>query len=104
MDLNYSYPVRFPFNLSEIRLEDIEVPESASFVHIYIYIYIYAQKGIMQQSKHNCGKDSPILYQSLAENVIFTDNRNSFSLILICMKAAVPIKSDLIRRIENGLS
>lgn len=62
----------------------------------------------MQQSKHNCGKDSPILYQSLAENVIFTDNRNSFSpylsLILICMKAAVPIKSDLIRRIENGLS
>lgn len=69
---------------------------SASFVH--------AQKGIMQQSKHNCDKDFPILYQSLAENVIFTDNRNSFSLILIRMKAAVPIKSDLIRRIESSLS
>ncbi|CAL1680216.1 unnamed protein product [Lasius platythorax] len=27
MDLKYSYPVRFPFNPSDIRLEDIEVPE-----------------------------------------------------------------------------
>ncbi|XP_026669743.1 unconventional myosin-Va isoform X2 [Ceratina calcarata] len=27
MDLMYSYPVRFPFNPSDIRLEDIEVPE-----------------------------------------------------------------------------
>ncbi|XP_019883807.2 unconventional myosin-Va [Camponotus floridanus] len=27
MDLNYSYPIRFPFNPSDIRLEDIEVPE-----------------------------------------------------------------------------
>ncbi|XP_015604628.1 unconventional myosin-Va isoform X2 [Cephus cinctus] len=27
MDLKYSYPVRFPFNPSNIRLEDIEVPE-----------------------------------------------------------------------------
>ncbi|KAK2576101.1 hypothetical protein KPH14_007435 [Odynerus spinipes] len=27
MDLKYTYPVRFPFNPSNIRLEDIEVPE-----------------------------------------------------------------------------
>ncbi|XP_015117922.1 unconventional myosin-Va isoform X2 [Diachasma alloeum] len=27
MDLKFSYPVRFPFNPSNIRLEDIEVPE-----------------------------------------------------------------------------
>jgi len=27
MDLNYAYPIRFPFNLSDIRLEDIEVAE-----------------------------------------------------------------------------
>ncbi|XP_076648342.1 dilute class unconventional myosin isoform X2 [Halictus rubicundus] len=27
MDLKYSYPVRFPFNPSDIRLEDIEIPE-----------------------------------------------------------------------------
>ncbi|XP_008202902.1 unconventional myosin-Va isoform X2 [Nasonia vitripennis] len=27
MDLKYSYPIRFPFNPSNIRLEDIEVPE-----------------------------------------------------------------------------
>ncbi|KOC66517.1 Unconventional myosin-Va [Habropoda laboriosa] len=27
MDLMYSYPVRFPFNPSDIRLEDIEIPE-----------------------------------------------------------------------------
>ncbi|XP_076169169.1 dilute class unconventional myosin isoform X2 [Ptiloglossa arizonensis] len=27
MDLKYSYPVRFPFNPSNIRLEDIEIPE-----------------------------------------------------------------------------
>ncbi|XP_020287438.1 unconventional myosin-Va isoform X2 [Pseudomyrmex gracilis] len=27
MDVKYSYPVRFPFNPSDIRLEDIEVPE-----------------------------------------------------------------------------
>ncbi|XP_033218735.1 unconventional myosin-Va isoform X2 [Belonocnema kinseyi] len=27
MDLRFSYPVRFPFNPSNIRLEDIEVPE-----------------------------------------------------------------------------
>lgn len=26
MDLKFSYPVRFPFNPSNIRLEDIEVP------------------------------------------------------------------------------
>lgn len=27
MDLNFSFPVRFPFSPSNIRLEDIEVPE-----------------------------------------------------------------------------
>ncbi|XP_011153865.1 unconventional myosin-Va isoform X2 [Harpegnathos saltator] len=27
MDLKFSYPVRFPFNPSDIRLEDIEIPE-----------------------------------------------------------------------------
>ncbi|XP_044003935.1 unconventional myosin-Va isoform X2 [Aphidius gifuensis] len=27
MDLKYSYPIRFPFNPSNIRLEDIEIPE-----------------------------------------------------------------------------
>ncbi|XP_017766826.1 PREDICTED: unconventional myosin-Va isoform X4 [Eufriesea mexicana] len=27
MDLMYSYPVRFPFNPSDIRLEDIDIPE-----------------------------------------------------------------------------
>lgn len=27
MDVMYSYPVRFPFNPSDIRLEDIEIPE-----------------------------------------------------------------------------
>ncbi|XP_012285595.1 unconventional myosin-Va isoform X2 [Orussus abietinus] len=27
MDLKYSYPVRFPFNPSNIRLEDVEIPE-----------------------------------------------------------------------------
>jgi myosin-5 len=28
MDTKFTYPVRFPFNPSNIRLEDIEIPES----------------------------------------------------------------------------
>lgn len=58
----------------------------------------------MQQGKHNRDQDYLILYQSLVENVIFVDNRNSLTPIFTRTRVSDTDKIQLNRLIESGSS